>query len=119
MRPAAIRWSGAKRDARTRVFEALSDLSWHQCTELMRIGGNRYAGRIDELRAQGYQIDAEALPDRTRGKRYRLATLLRGPPRWPRVRIYLHRDDAHALLGGTVTEVAREAVAAAVRRAVR
>jgi len=107
--PASI-WCREKKPARLRVLDVLADLQWHRCTELMRVGGNRYAGRIDELRVEGYQIDAEPLPNRAGGKRYRLRSVVPGRRREKRVRVYLSPADAKALLRGEITLFARQAV---------
>lgn len=107
-------WPSLKAPNREALLEVLRDLRWHPAAELMRIGGNRYGGRLQELRDEGYQIESEPLPDRAQGKRYRLLPI-KAAPRRPRVKVYLEEGDARALLGGEVTLFARQSVAEALR----
>lgn len=88
----AIDYAEKKKPFREQVFDLLSDLKWHTHVELSRVGGNRYAARILELKRQGYQIDSKPFVDV--GKVYRLVSLKRGEPQSKRVRVFLDIDDA-------------------------
>lgn len=105
-----VRWDEAKKPHREALLDCLLDLRWHHNRELMRIGGNRYGGRLQELRDEGYTIESRPLADRTAGKEYRLVSSTPGAARQARVKVYLEADDARQLLGGNVTLFAREAV---------
>lgn len=89
----ATDYAEKKRPYRERIFDLLSDLEWHTHTELNRIGGNRYAARLLELRRQGYLMDTRPLGET--GKEYRLLSLRPGEPQPKRVRVFLAIDDAY------------------------
>ncbi len=106
----SIDWAPAKVNFRQAVLGLLSDLRWHTNRELAYIGGNRYGGRIQELRDDGWAIADRWLPNRTLGKEYRLTSLATGPRRVRRVKVYLTIEDARAITRGEITPSARTAV---------
>lgn len=95
----AIDFGEKKRPLRERVFDLLSDLEWHTHVELNRIGGNRYAARILELKRQGYRVDSRPLGEM--GKEYRLLSLNPGVPQPKRVRVFLELEDARLVANCT------------------
>jgi hypothetical protein len=93
---------------RQRVLELLNDLQWHTHVELQVVGGVRYGARLLELKRLGYLIDDQSLEPQ--GKRYRLASTVRGVPQEKRVKVFLTKEDAQNLLEGVVTAEATLAV---------
>lgn len=98
--------------ARDRIYAVLVDLEWHSNSELVEVGGNRYGARLLELRRLGYDIEAEDLPDH--GRRYRLRSIHPGTPQPKRGRVYLDEADLVALLNGSMSLFARDALASAL-----
>lgn len=98
--------------SRAAVLATLEDGEWHTWKELADAAGVRYGARVDELNADGYVIDSEALPDD--GKRYRLVAVT-DKRRARKVRIYLAPDDARELAAGRVTLFAQHEARRATR----
>jgi hypothetical protein len=93
---------------RQRVLELLSDLQWHTHVELQVVGGVRYGARLLELKRLGYAIEDQSLEPQ--GKRYRLASMVRGAPQEKRVKVFLSKEDAQMLLEDVVTTESHDAV---------
>jgi len=93
---------------RQRVLELLNDLQWHTHVELQVVGGVRYGARLLELKRLGYLIDDQSLEPQ--GKRYRLASTMRGTPQAKRVKVFLTKEEAQLLLEGVTTLESRNAV---------
>ncbi len=87
-----------KQPQRQRLIDVLSDLSWHSWAELKDRCGPRYGARWGELLDAGYQGETSGLTDGSHGKRYRLITLIPGPPRDSMVRVYLNPSDVALFL---------------------
>jgi hypothetical protein len=103
-----------KQTARERLFDLLSDLEWHSWDELS-IAGSRPSARLLELKADGFLIESEPLPDKNGGKRYRLTSLSPGPQRSRRVKAFFNPNDVEqALQSGQLTDSMTEALQAAL-----
>ena len=100
--------------ARTRVFDILKDLAWHDRKELETVAGNRYAARVHELRRRGYVVEVRSSTT-GEGQAYRLASTTPGAPPAKRVKVYVCEEDAAQLLLGVVSASARDAIGRALR----
>jgi hypothetical protein len=96
------------------LFDLLSDLEWHSWDELS-IAGSRPSARLLELKADGFLIESEPLPDKNGGKRYRLTSLIPGPQRSRRVKAFFNPNDVQeALQNGQLTESMIESLQSAM-----
>jgi hypothetical protein len=64
------------RKSLARLLAFLSDHQWHENHELVKPGGMRFGGRLEELRGAGYPIQSEQV----RGGLWRYRLLDRGEP---------------------------------------
>jgi hypothetical protein len=79
------------KNARNKLLDRLSDLSWHDNAELARVAGVRYGARLLELKRLGFNIESRGDP--ALGKVYRLTSILTGPPQPKRVKVLLDPND--------------------------
>ncbi len=52
-----------RRSHKASLLELLSDYRQHHMSQLIRVGGYRYGGRLHELRKEGYDIETIRLGD--------------------------------------------------------
>lgn len=107
----AVNHATRHRPRRERLLELLADGAWHDWRECSDVAGLRFGARVGELREAGWLIESEDLEV---GRRYRLASLEKGPKLGRRVRIYVDESDAEALASGWVSERARLAIKSAL-----
>jgi hypothetical protein len=95
-----------------KIMQVLLQGGWHSWEELAAVGGNRYGGRIAELRDAGFKI--ESRPHKPSGKEYQLFKHSRLMPRESRVKVFIPLKSAELAAGGVLNAVARGAIEAAV-----
>jgi len=112
MNQLAISYPRKFRSAREALFALLEDCQWHHWDELQARAGVRYGARVCELRDDGYEILSTDLDT---GKRYRLTSVVPGPKRRNRVKVFLDEADAVSVARGFPSSSAMSEVASAIQ----